>query len=248
MVTNLKESKTIELGNWPLLFDITLDFLWRARNEWVFNQTHIQPRGAEVAIKKSLTKIIQSKCMLGRLIKHRADMNMEASIFWKPPDMGVAKVNCDGAVSHNPRNAACGGVIRDTYGNMIVAFAKHLGDCSSLQAELWAIFYGVQLAKDRGFDRLKVESDSMIAINFLNKDCVTSHVCYPLVRAILNICQDGMLVSWSHTLREANQVVDALSKYGLSMNVQFRIFDVIPSFIALPIMADVSSTHFPCGF
>lgn len=131
---------------------------------------------------------------------------------------------------------------------MLVFFARNIGVCSSLHAKPWAIFYGVKLARERGFDRLCVESDSKIAMNFLKHGCSNQHVCYPLVSAILALVQDGAQISWSHTLREANQVADALSEHGLSLDAQSRIFDVIPSFIALPVMADMSFTHFPHGF
>lgn len=245
METNLSSNKTDNQDNWALTFGLTLDILWRTRNELVFNQSHCQPLGVVHMIKKVATEVLQSQYMHGKMMKHQKDINMEPSICWKPPDTGFVKVNCDGAMSHDPRTAACGGVIRDERGNTVVAYAKYLGERSSLHAELWAIYYGVKLAKECGFSKLNVESDSILAINFMNKGCMASPTCHSLVRAILNLCNDGMLVSWNHTLREANQVMDALSKYGLSMDAQYRVFDVIPSIIALPILADVSSTHFP---
>lgn len=43
-------------------------------------------------------------------------------------------------------------------------------------------------------------------------------------------------------------MVDALAKYGLSINEGVKIFDFVPSFLYGPIMADISRTLFPRGF
>jgi ribonuclease HI len=42
-------------------------------------------------------------------------------------------------------------------------------------------------------------------------------------------------IEWSHVLREANQVADRLAKHGLSLNIDFKIFNVVPSLISLPL-------------
>lgn len=45
--------------------------------------------------------------------------------------------------------AACGGVLRNHLGEVIVAFAKEIGYCSVVITELWAIFFGLKIAWDR---------------------------------------------------------------------------------------------------
>lgn len=41
---------------------------------------------------------------------------------------------------------------------------------------------------------------------------------------------------WSHTLREGNQVADVLSKFGHSLDGQFKVIDFIPAFILSAIL------------
>lgn len=55
-------------------------------------------------------------------------------------------------------------------------------------------------------------------------------------------------IGWQHMLREANQEADGLAKFGLSISMQVRIFDVPPSFICNPLMVDVSGICFSRGF
>jgi hypothetical protein len=44
------------------------------------------------------------------------------------------------------------------------------------------------------------------------------------------------LVDWNHVLREANQVAYLFAKHGLSLNVDLKIFNFVPSFISLPLL------------
>lgn len=80
--------------------------------------------------------------------------------------------------------AAVGGVLRDHMGRVIFAFASSLGACSIMAIELWAILKGVELAWDRGFRRLFVDSNSLSAISLLLGDLDPTHPCVSLVRRI----------------------------------------------------------------
>jgi len=46
--------------------------------------------------------------------------------------------------------AVCGGVLRDHYGVFLHGFMANFGTCYILEAKLWAILNGLQLALDRG--------------------------------------------------------------------------------------------------
>lgn len=126
-----------------------------------------------------------------------------------------------------------GGVLRNHYGEVIFSFAKDIGTCSVVQAELWAIYFGLKVSWDRGFKSLHVESDSQVAINLLKKGCNPCHRSASLVRNIMSFTHFGGSYSWSHVLREANQAADALAKDGLSLEGQSRIFDICPDFLYL---------------
>jgi hypothetical protein len=50
-------------------------------------------------------------------------------------------------------------------------------------------------------------------------------------------------------LREANQVADdRLAKHGLSLNIDFKIFNVVPSLIYLPLWTDSVCISLSHGF
>lgn len=134
-------------------------------------------------------------------------------------------LNCDAPVINAGSTAACGGLLRDDGGNFIFTFPVKLRTVSVLEAELWGILHGLKLAWSRGFRHIHVYSDSQGAVNLLSDGCSRTHVCYPLVTAIHEVHGDGGVVKWSHVLREANEVADALAKEYLSSNGDVGIFE-----------------------
>lgn len=52
---------------------------------------------------------------------------------------GRFKLNID-----NPGASGAGGVLRDSYGDVCLAFSKHLGECININAELQAILFGLR--------------------------------------------------------------------------------------------------------
>ncbi|KAK9031798.1 hypothetical protein V6N11_056086 [Hibiscus sabdariffa] len=61
------------------------------------------------------------------------------SLHWSRPPPGWIKGNVDASVDTANGLAAIGGVIRDEHGDWIVGFTRHVGRCSVLLAELWAL-------------------------------------------------------------------------------------------------------------
>ncbi|MBA0768475.1 hypothetical protein Gotri_017273 [Gossypium trilobum] len=66
--------------------------------------------------------------------------------------------------------AADGGCVRDHNGEWIIRFAKYLGNCTALEAEIWGILDGLNLILDRHFEKILIQTDSIEAINVILKD------------------------------------------------------------------------------
>ncbi|KAL6199424.1 hypothetical protein ACLB2K_029208 [Fragaria x ananassa] len=66
--------------------------------------------------------------------------NQQTRPRWSPPAVGVLKLNVDGAFLHNNTDGGIGGILRNSHGHAIAAFAYHLTNVTSLkQVELEAI-------------------------------------------------------------------------------------------------------------
>ncbi|MCI20290.1 ribonuclease H protein, partial [Trifolium medium] len=105
-------------------------------------------------------------------------------VQWKFPRQGWIKCNTDGALVSQNQQADCGGVFRNESGAWLGGFARKLGSCSALMAELWGILSALQLAKEKGYRKVILESDSTVAIDLIVKDYPDNHPCATIVSFI----------------------------------------------------------------
>ncbi|KAJ1412772.1 Ribonuclease H-like superfamily [Sesbania bispinosa] len=128
-------------SQWPLLFAITIDSIWRQRNELVFSQTQKSTAEVGFLIKRYFDTSIAA-VDLNRKTKIPGFISESQSIWWISPPEGWFKINCDGSVLSNNSQASCGGVLRNSFGEFVGGFAAKLGSCSITLAEIWAILHG----------------------------------------------------------------------------------------------------------
>ncbi|KAF7838057.1 putative ribonuclease H protein [Senna tora] len=126
---------------------------------------------------------------------------------------------------------ACGGVARDYLGNFLASFTKYLGDCSVLQAELYAIANGLEVAWSLGFRKVVIESDSLTAVNLLKTPVRSTHPCAAILFRIQTLSAQDWLVSCVHVLREGNMAADAVAAHALTMLDNLAVFTMAPAFL-----------------
>eukprot|EP00268_Persea_americana_P056466 TRINITY_DN6662_c1_g4_i1.p1 TRINITY_DN6662_c1_g4~~TRINITY_DN6662_c1_g4_i1.p1 ORF type:complete len:118 (-),score=15.06 TRINITY_DN6662_c1_g4_i1:217-570(-) len=81
------------------------------------------------------------------------------SIPWSLPPYEVLKFNVDGALRSKPGPTGIGGVLRNSKGDVVLMFSKHVGVCDSTKAEVLAILKGLRLFSTRYSGALMLESD-----------------------------------------------------------------------------------------
>ena len=77
-------------------------------------------------------------------------------------------MNTDGSCIPDALKSGVRGLFRDYNGHWILGFAKGGGLYSPLEAELQGILTGLHLAQESGFNKLIVESDSVVAVEAIN--------------------------------------------------------------------------------
>ena len=75
-------------------------------------------------------------------------------------------------------------------------------------AKIWCIFYGLELAKARGFRKLEIESDNFVGVSMIMGVFEISTICRSLVQKVRDILQDFDLVVLRHVHREDNFATD----------------------------------------
>nr|KYP35123.1 Putative ribonuclease H protein At1g65750 family [Cajanus cajan] len=181
LLKNLFRSQHLR-PDWSFRFGITLDSLWHRRNRAVFQNLVISSdqlvAEIQARIAPTLSRDFNQDLGSGSLYR-----NTE----WTYPSTGTLKLNCDGAVARDGE-ASCGGVVRNSNGEFVVAFYGRLGRCSILEAELKAILQGTRIVLERNVGQvILVESDSSEAIKILNEGCSRVHPCCHIVREIKDL-------------------------------------------------------------
>lgn len=96
---------------------------------------------------------------------------------------------------------------------------------------------------------IKLQSDSLGAINLLIKGCshCHSHPCYMLVKNIHGIHKFEGNILRVHVRCEANQVADKLAENDMFSLSDYYLFDILPNFICNTILADATCISFHRG-
>ncbi|MQL98988.1 hypothetical protein Taro_031706 [Colocasia esculenta] len=129
----------------------------------------------------------------------------------KPPTH--SSLNVDGACKGNPGDCGGGGCIRDSKGNIQMAFSYFYGDGTSMLAEIRALCDGLKLAASTGYQLSAVYSDSQSLVNSLNDGKMISWRSYRWWReAHMLLTQQH--IHFSHVFREANQLADSLANFA----------------------------------
>ena len=126
------------------------------------------------SICHSLGKIIRSANSLNdeyiQTIGNERVHDRQVNIVWTPPLEGVLKINIDAAFYGQFKMEKLGVVCRDSAG--IVHFSAHGTQKevqTPLQAELLAMLFGLEIAFEKGYKKILMETYSFIAVNEIEK-------------------------------------------------------------------------------
>ncbi|KAK1630057.1 hypothetical protein QYE76_004372 [Lolium multiflorum] len=105
--------------------------------------------------------------LLRTCIKHGSVNKPKIRTLWHPPDDGWTKINVDGAFSSG--EGASGAIARDHRGLFLAAKAIwYPNAANALTMEAHAIRDGVVLARDQKFQKVIIETDSLVLSKVLN--------------------------------------------------------------------------------
>lgn len=106
-----------------------------------------------------------------------------------------------------------GGIIRDTEGNMQIAFSMYLDQGTSNWAESQAMLIGLQLSKAYNMNVKIVEADSQVLVQ-----CIKGEIAVPwrLTQAKEEIKErmEAEKFHVQHCFREGNRVADKFAAYS----------------------------------
>ncbi|KAL4285040.1 hypothetical protein GQ457_16G029350 [Hibiscus cannabinus] len=203
-------------------FGASLDhWVWRRRNDFVFTGECLP-----------LSDIYRIGIVWA---SHFADSIPDISVAthatddfvqWVAPAHDWVCLNTDASVSLPDHLGSLGGVLRGSSGDWLRGYRQSVGVVSPLNAELWSILVGLQLAFSMGFSRVQVQSDSSVAIRLI-LDPMTANSFSSLVRRISSLQNLPWSLRFLWVPREMNMVADGLSKLPSLNDFHFQFFNDI---------------------
>ncbi|GLT57157.1 hypothetical protein SLA2020_301450 [Shorea laevis] len=235
-----KDNNSFSSIPWGTLFSFAIWTIWMQRNCKLYRHDLFNPSGIISTIKNKAAEFWA--CCQPPLRNCQA---VPIAIKWTKPPSRFIKLNTDGSVISNSGMAAAGGLFRDHKGNWILGYARNIGRTSCLAAGIWALRDGLQLAVNKGFIRLCIETDSLTAFNLLSKESCTYH---PLTALILD-CRELLsripYADIKHVFRESNMCADFLSKLGHSLSANFAVYDDCPLGLDVYLATDKAGVEYP---
>ena len=152
-------------------------------------------------------------------------------VHWHFPPDGFIKLNCDGSVLAS-KTSACGGLIRDSSGFFCGGFVANLGICPITVAEIWAVYYSLYLAWQKGFRRILLESDSSSALSLIQKDSIDRHPFASIVKHVRDLLSRDWEVHILHIFCEGNRAADFLANIGHIAQLGVCFYDSVPNGLA----------------
>jgi len=141
-------------------------------------------------------------------------------ILWQPPVFNWIKCNIDGASLGNPGPSSCGRIYRNNKAEFLGAFAYNLGNTNSLVAELNGAMFAIELAYQRGWNHIWLETDSMsVTLAFKSRTIVPWNLKNRWENCMYLTTRMSFFVI--HVYREGNHCADQLANVGLSLNTSF---------------------------
>ncbi|XP_039002417.1 uncharacterized protein LOC120128874 [Hibiscus syriacus] len=204
---------------WKVLFSSIAWQIWKRRNACIFSNLFIHNDQLLCLSKNWALYIIEANTITPTdSVAARPKL-----VQWKPAPPDWSTLNTDGAVHKVSSYGSVGGTIRNTNGDWIIGFNKPVGISTPLQAELWGIFEGLQLAISLNITRLQCQTDCAEALNLVSSPMAS---CSPitLVRSIATLISKQWTIEFILIQREANAAADFLAKSTVTTNEQVQTY------------------------
>lgn len=138
-------------------------WLWKWRNDFIFNDIDVNLQGKLLHLSK-----IWSDIDIAFANDKKNPSFKSLSFFkWVPPPLGCWTLNTDGACRGNQQLTGGGGLFWDQVGIWQHVFVCNTGSCDFISAELWVVRYGLQPTCDKGCRSFILEIDSKDVLRLL---------------------------------------------------------------------------------
>ncbi|CAL5424963.1 unnamed protein product [Camellia sinensis] len=152
--------------------------------------------------------------------------------------MRKIKLNTDGSTRRSGGGGGFGEVFRDEKGSCISGYYGKLEICTSLEAELWAVYKGLTIILQRGFNQVIIETDAEQVVQLLSED-IGERCPFQGIGEDARIIMCGCDYTIQHIQRDAKICADAMAKLGEYQPAEFLIVQDPPAELRPLLVEDI---------
>lgn len=115
----------------------------------------------------------------------------------------------DGSKNNYTGQIAADGIIRDSQVDWIARVMMNIGIGSVIESKIWAVFKGVVLAREMGFNCIWIESDSIDVVESIIASPTPNHPCENQLMDVRENLESFSPWNIKYINREFNSVADA---------------------------------------
>ena len=132
-------------------------------------------------------------------------------------------------------------LLRDTIGNCLNSYARKIGSCDALHAEMWGMYIGMDMARRQGITHLQVGSDSKVLVDMVTEKCTINGNVPTLIRRIRDLKNMSWQVQINHIWQEGNRSADWLANFSLSLDsFDLHVIETPPRELRYLLFDDIS--------
>ncbi|XP_075665214.1 uncharacterized protein LOC142634848 [Castanea sativa] len=241
-LANMKEllSWLMAKGKSLELFAYMTWMVWNQRNKVCVNQLVVPLHQVAEQAKQMLA---QFRANLQNSIVQVTDSSYGVS-RWRNPQVGLVKINFDGAVFNDSNQSGIGVVIRDNNGAVLASCSKKIHQAYKPdEVETLAALKAVSFALELGFRIAILEGDALGLINALKSVVCSLSPTGLLIEDVKRVANSYVRLLYSHVKRNDNRVSHSLAKNALRIP-DFQIWmEDVPSHIVSILQMDVVDSN-----
>lgn len=211
-LSNVSDSELIRIAK-------VLWGIWFFRNKKVWESKIVTHVVAMDWSAKILSDWENAKQRRANMVPSTLTSISHAPPVWKPPDAGCFKLNVDASFHAGANTFSVGLVLRNHEGMFIIGKAVCCeGASSPLEAEATAIFEGLSWLTSLPYQKVSIESDSLICIQSIHRADDNLFEVGDILESCRTLLNSSTGLSISFVKRQANKVAHEVAKLPCSLN------------------------------
>ncbi|GKD44177.1 ribonuclease H protein [Tanacetum coccineum] len=156
------------------------------------------------------------------------------------PGDNILKLNTDGSSIGSPGPSSFGGLIRDSKGKWVCGYMGNITRrwCTSLEAEIWSIYRGLCLIRDKSLSNVLIETDCQAVLMLGLEVLDTRHPWKSVMDAINMIMREQKCAM---VLRDGNYCAGLLAKLGSAQFDEYIMLEEPPILLKPYLLQDTEA-------